>query len=86
MNLRLFFIAAYFALLLSRSYAQRLPAQDTYGQEIKTWRSSLGIHMTVDPDYISWVTVWFVVDTKGKTQYARILGSSLGKKNQTRVP
>jgi hypothetical protein len=35
--------------------------------------------MTVDTDYISWVTVGFVGDTKGKTQYARILGSSPGK-------
>jgi hypothetical protein len=41
--------------------------------------SPFGIHMTVDPENISWVTVWFVVDTNGKTQYARILGSSPGK-------
>ena len=41
--------------------------------------SPFGILMTVDPDNISWVTVWFVVDTKGKTQHARVFGSSPGK-------
>src|ERR1700681_3136995 len=39
MNLRLFFIAAYFALLLSQSFAQ-----DTHGQEIKKHAGALLEH------------------------------------------
>jgi hypothetical protein len=30
----------------------------------------------IDPDSISWITVWFVVDIKGKPQYARIVRSA----------
>jgi TonB family protein len=41
--------------------------------------SPFRILIRVDPENVSWATVWFVVDTNGRTQYARVLGSSPGK-------
>jgi hypothetical protein len=35
---------------------------------------------SIDPDRISWITVWFVVDIKGKPQYARVVRSAPGNK------